>query len=882
MELRMVLRDKKRTFAIMISLFLIVTAVTGSVISSQGSIVSMISKAIEITQPNVEITIAPQLVMVNGSYTNITYGEVLDFYEQVGRVFSSTEMNPDKILNHGSIVYTPVAIHYQVKLGDCGKYSTTNYAVKANGRIVYYMTGYTQFLGEQGACIFRISLGVITPIGEEDIPSIDIIHGRYPKPGHNPIEATVYSGFAEYMGWSVGDVVDFLGNKLIIVGIYNYTGGFDSFSEYTRSYPVLIVNNGDLERFLSNESIYTINLLSNYNSEQFGVYTVLTDMMGEVYPYFYSVVTNESGQSIFTSLPSEGILPAADIAYLYHPRKLTEIFETNNYKFPVSIEGQAVPSKLVLYATISPKLVIQLIESDNSTRLLDNLIKEDIVSSFQRQLPVNLSALLYIMLPGSVYSFSTNSPIIYSGRLSEDISKLVSMISFSGTNDIVNFSILIITLSILVIGYLTSNHVVQLSLADLRVYLSLLVARGSPSSRLKLRLLIIIAILAVIGLVAGNLFSFYSIGYFFYATTGFNDLNPSSLVTSKWLWIGPAIMILITIMLIYRSSIRDVSNIKPIEAVRPVEAVKKSFKKRRIPPSAILYVFATASFIIIVSGGPDELFNRIKDYGIAAIAIVFIVAVIGMIGLPFSPLALSYILAKHLEASNRLFMTASRLASRLAGNLRDISLHSSMRLGDRIKGVASTSIMAFSVAVGSVFSAAGLSKLSDVFRESYALGSMTALESMSGLYSASYSYVLLAVFAFVIGALALYTMYSSTFKLVEGEVLIMRARGASRGDALKFVYGMFMSNSLVILVSSVVAGLGFWFMSVGSLWLASGAKWALDFGLIKALLYSFASPRPWIFLGFTVFYIIILPLIVSYNVVRVRDVARLLRGRGLG
>ncbi|MCE4626558.1 MAG: hypothetical protein F7B78_02785, partial [Desulfurococcales archaeon] len=719
------------------------------------------------------------------------------------------------------------------------------------------------------------------PIERGDIPSIDMYNGKYPEPGHTPIEAAVYSGFADYMGWSVGQIVDFLGNKVVIVGVYNYKGGFDSFSEYTRSYPVLIISSGDLDRFLANESLYTINLLSSYNKTQLAMYMMIASMMGEPYPYMSPIGMKESSKSFFTSLPSEGILPSANIAYLYHPKKVSEAFELNSNTFSVSTD-QPVSSKLVLYATISPKLVVQLIQSKNSTTMLNNLIRQDIISSFQEHLPSNLSAPLIIMLPNSIYSYGSNTSVVYTGSVRQDVSNLVSIVSFSGNNDIVNFSILIITLSILVIGYLTSNHVVQLSLADLRVYLSLLVARGSPSSRLKLRLLAMIIILAVVGLVTGNLFSIYSLGYFFYTSTGFNDLNPSNLVTSKWLWIGPAIMILMTVILIYRSSIREVSNIKPIEAVRPVEAVKKSFKKRRISPSVILYVFAIASFIIIVSGGPDDLFNKIKDYGIAAIAIVFVVAVIGMIGLPFSPLALSYILTKHLEASNRLFMATSRLASRLAGNLRDISLHSSLRLGDRIKGVASTSIMAFSVAVGSIFAAAGLSRLSNVFRESYALGSMTALESMSGLYSASYSYVLLAVFAFVIGALALYTMYSSTFKLVEGEVLIMRARGAGRRDALKFVYGMFMSNSLVILVSSVVAGLGFWFMSVGSLWLASGAKWALDLGLTKALLYSFSSLRPWIFLGFTIFYIIILPLIVSYSVVRVRDVAKLLRGRGLG
>lgn len=881
MELRMILRDKKRTFAIMISLFLIVTAVTGSVISSHGSMVSIISKAIEITQPNVEITITPQLLMTNGSYTNITYGEIIDYYKTVGRVFTNTKMDPDKILNHGSVIYTPVAIHYKIKLGDCGEHSTTNYAVEANGGIVYYLTGFTQFLGGEEACILRLSLGVISPIEKGDIPSINMLSGRYPESGHTPIEVTVYSGFAEYMGWSMGKVVDFLGNRIVIVGMYNYTGGFDSFSEYTRSYPIIIVNVDDLDRFLANESLYTIRLLSGYNKEQIGMYMMITKMMGESYPSFYSKGMNESKNPIFTSLPKEGILPSYDIVYLYNPKELTEVLGINNYTFSIPAK-QRVSSMLILYATISPGLVVQLIQSNNNTIMLNNIIKQEIVSSFQEQLPSNLTAPLVILFPNSMYSYDSNSPVVYTGSLSQDISYLVSMISFNRSNDIVNFSILIITLSILVIGYLTSNHVVQISLADLRVYLSLLVARGSPSSRLKLRLLLMIAILAVFGLVAGNLFSIYSIGYFFYTATGFNDLHPSNLVMSKWLWITPAIMILMTVLLIYRSSIREVSNIKPIEAVRPVEAVKKSFKKRRISPSMILYVFAIASLIIVASGGPDELFNKVRDHGIAAIAIVFLVAVIGMIGLPFSPLALSYILTKHFEASNRLFMATSRIASSLAGSLRETSLRSSLRLGDRIKGVASTSIMAFSVAVGSIFAASGLSKLSYSFRESYALGSSVALESMSGLYSASYSYTLLAVYAFVIGALALYTMYSSTFKLVEGEVLIMRARGASRGDALRFVYGMFMSNSLVILVSSIVAGLGFWFMSVGSLWLASGAKWALDLDLIKALVYSFSSLRPWIFLGFTVFYIIILPLIVSYTVVRVRDVARLLRGRGLG
>lgn len=45
---------------------------------------------------------------------------------------------------------------------------------------------------------------------------MSIVEERLPVEGKTPIEAAVYTGFAEYMGWRTGDVVEFLESKLKI------------------------------------------------------------------------------------------------------------------------------------------------------------------------------------------------------------------------------------------------------------------------------------------------------------------------------------------------------------------------------------------------------------------------------------------------------------------------------------------------------------------------------------------------------------------------------------------------------------------------------------------------------------------------------------------
>lgn len=113
MEIRMIVRDKKRLLAIATSLLLVVLAVSGSIIASEGSLASVASEALKRSQSNIEIEVSS----AGGAIGNSSYTRILDSYRQVGYTYSRLNLDKNAISMRGSLIYTPVAVHYILKKG---------------------------------------------------------------------------------------------------------------------------------------------------------------------------------------------------------------------------------------------------------------------------------------------------------------------------------------------------------------------------------------------------------------------------------------------------------------------------------------------------------------------------------------------------------------------------------------------------------------------------------------------------------------------------------------------------------------------------------------------------------------------------------------------
>lgn len=891
MEIRMIVRDKKRLLAIATSLLLVVLAVSGSIIASEGSLASVASEALKRSQPNIEIEVsAAGEAIGNSSYTRI-----LDSYRQVGYTYSRLNLDKNAISMHGSLIYTPVAVHYILKKGCIQDGFGEAIPVSVDGKTVYYAHLASIISNRSGSsetlCLYKLSLGIVTPLEPSPPPKMRIVEGRLPVEGKTPIEAAVYTGFAEYMGWRTGDVVEFLGSKLKITGLFTYTGGYDTLTEYDNivsgSYPVLIIGFKDLSKYLANISKYTFSLLQGYSRDQARAFGII---LGILEP---AALENVSLGSLLDSLPSEGILPHPWIPAVYNYTEFGLTYRSVA-KLPFATIVPDVASKLILYGTVPVDTVFNLIEeARGDSNKISLFIENKVIRQLIDSLPQNISWTLTVSSSSSGMtvsstpaSNSSKSSIMLKGRVHEDISFALKLMTPGAAVLDVGFLIIVVTISVFIIGYLSADSMMRISLADLRRYLAVLVARGAPNSRIGRRLLAALIMLSLASLLIGNLFSIYTIGEWSYESSGFKELEPAYLVKAKWLWILPALTLALIILLTYRSSEKMAAGIRPVEAVRPLETVRRSMGKRRNYGSLLISVFALASLAVILGGGPERIVNKAFTHGTMVAAVAIVISMLGVIGLPFSPPAASYIIVSILKSSNRFFKAASRLSSSFAGRLKEASFNSSIRLGDRMKEVADTSIMAFSTALGSIFAATGFSSLSRELASLYSTGLVRPeFEEFSAMVASSvagYIFEIMAVFASLVGVLALYVAFSSTFKLVESEVLILRARGASRRDALGFVYGMLLSNSIVAALTATIAGAAFWFMSLGTLWVLTHNGTAATWSLLNGLLQSLHSPTPWILLTLIIIYVLLLPLVVSYRIVRVRDIARLLRARGLG
>ncbi len=842
---RMLLRDRRRMLVVWASLFLVALSLPASLVATTGASGSLLGEAVKLTAPNIEVVVSYYGYDANVDVRDV-YAELSGMAARASEVIDALD---GLVEGGGAFTAYPVAYIYSVP-GDCRNPPDTLLLVRGDSPLLLYVYQWIPVDGE--ACpLYAVSLYLASFQGDPLYAGISLVEGEWPTPGGPPYRVAVYRGFAQYMGWSPGDRVEFQGVDLLIAGVYDYNGGIQglrtAWGPGIRGVPAMVSSAIDFTSILESMAEYAI---SHAESLQTSYYI----------EYGYDAEPPSRGSSGIT--PHYGLASWANDSLDTGLRDLAK-------------EGASLVL-LDLYATVSPAHLASIAqERGQYTRFTD--VEERFTDAVARLLGVQVSGFniegIYWSEASSGYGTGLQA------SLYTDVPAILDMASASYLSPIGTFSLVSVSISVLVIGYLAASHVLEIVIGDLRPTLALLVARGVPGGSLKRALSIAVLAAGALAVLAGVLVTLL-VAQSYYASSGLPSIEPAAVLRSTSTWAAAGVAVALTFVAVYRSRIRRVAEIRPVEAVRRVEAVKAAASgKARKGVSAFIVAIVFSVLVVGIAGGPEALMTRLEGYGTPGVAIAIIVTILALFGVPFAPIASVYIAVRALEGNERLYDALSRAARIPAGPLSPPAAESARSLADRLRAVSGAAMIALGAAIGSALAwsatgvVAGQAKI-----HLFTGGSGWALQTLAGLHSAMAQLRVLAIYSLGVALVSLYALYESTFRLIRGEVVVLRVRGASKGQALRFVYGMLLPSSLYIALVGLASGAFFYVVTsqVYRMAAAMGPE-----GIQAPIL-----PGPLsLFGGLVVLASLslapLLPLVVSYGVARARDLARLLRETGL-
>jgi len=726
------------------------------------------------------------------------------------------------------------------------------------------------------------------PLGDPAGLGFEMIEGGMPEPGMDPPGVALHFALADYYGVGVGDRVRIGGVEFQVTGVFEHNGriSLDPAEHVYRTDGIfvgLLAHPDDYARIFRLQADYYM----THPEEAFLSFLVVYngfDMHVEQLQWLYEkygsqvIIVGGTLWAFYDVNATTSLL----VEYYNNSRaELQGLFPENPYATDIeqlyaTINGAllytAAGNYLLVGADFKPETVLNAPRDATFYKYFEDLAKKEVEMLLDAMMAAdgewvrdsrNLSLTLWATTGASMadYLFRVGEDV-YGARYITDMGTMMSPYSLSASISFLVFPALLV-LSLVVAGR-TAIEAASIIVRDYRPYLAMIIARGLNPGKLKRRLgLFVIVLSLIVGLLG--------------AVVGWQIAIHIATTTSgpRWLVGSGAIASLVIGLYISYSTFKVIREIRPVEAVRPVLSLTRAFEgySRRVSILLALALISVVEGLLV----PFGLLDRLEELSGLLAAVTAISFIAGFMMAPFAPSALAYYSSVLLQGIQRLYAATARLGSRLGGRLSFLALSSSMSLRKRMFSNVAAMSLAYGAALGAAFAHQYISDYAMTLQYYSSLGMIEPydLRSVASVVSIQAMLPVVAVFSLGIAVIATLSSMMSTFRIVEGEVIVMRARGASKSDAARFVYGMLAPVSFYTLLVALIV----------SVVVAISLEGIMGFELID-LFESYGwlglpTPRPGLLylatLAASAVVLALAPILVSQGAIRARDIARLLR-----
>ncbi|MCE4625496.1 MAG: hypothetical protein F7C35_06500 [Desulfurococcales archaeon] len=916
------MNDKVRAGLIAVAFLIIAAGIPASIISSQASLASMTKSYLDVINPIVEVAIQEL-----EPFPNETLQQALSNVTLIANNIYEKAYNDTIFADRGELLYIKVGTFITYKSEECFSSSTgPTGPVKDTIEISLNRSGVAiPFRFSPGITIrdpanfsrycpvYYFSLLATAPLrGDQSWYYISGASIPNNSDNNGPVKVLAFKPLAYAMNWKAGDTVNLSGVEIKIIGFFDYKKNIQSITAI--SPPALITDENGLTRLIDDVAESVLHVAKAQDTNKVLSYAVV-DTMGVLNTGSTDVMVKElemeSGKPVFVpSLYPLRYKPYKDsISALINESSnntALTIFKSNIIKptFGVIVYYDANHSLMDIF-----KRARERGENDLDVVMnLANQISNQVSSAVpQRFLTYTIISTQY----GFPMAYETISPppegsegfsgARYQVSIKTKFEDLPQMTGVIFNNPMAGISFITVSLGFIVAGYYATKHVVEIAVSDLRPFLASIIARGASQKRMKRWLGLSILLLALLSGIVGLILSVYSVGGFYRMQLSGLIPPPRSLLANNIIIISTLLVVLIIFALVYRSVLKQIEEIRPQEAIRPVESMFRAppaSKKGRVAIGGLSAAILFSTLVVMVAGNIDEFLNRLNEYGTLVVALGFVVALIGFVGMPFAPLLAVVSLSRLAAVWSAPYRAAVSLAKKVAGRLKSPVSISASTLSSRIESLVGASVISLSLALGALIAHYNYlwleHKLYEVQSYLYAPGSPYDVSQIlltgSSASAVAGEMKVLSAFSAFIGLIAVYTLFASTYKLIESEVVVMRVRGASRGDAIRFVYGMLLPSVISIFVVALIGGLAMWVYTLAparlTLAYLSSDESSMLASIIPGLKDIILAPvhmvEPWLVMAALLGVLLVVPVLVSYGTVRGRNLASLLRRRVMG
>ncbi len=636
------------------------------------------------------------------------------------------------------------------------------------------------------------NIAAAAPLGPAGLEALgaSLDAGRWPRPGGDPVEAALSAWLAERLHAKTGDVVElFPGFRVRVVGVFTPTPGLSSMEvplgyTFARARLGIVVAPGDLDRLAEAVGEWASEALGDPKSRAMILSLLHVSVYEAIPPGPGGPATVEAVGGVNSSLPEyrpnmTGVIPGA-----------LALSSPSLSGLPGLIpQGMLGGVGLGLLYRLDEEAVADMLLSMSGARpdIVARRLLEPAVSHLERAgLEFDVDALVY----GGLASVSYDSMNL---TVAVDTGKLSALWNAAG----IAYSPLAVTamlsgvLLVLLAAARGVSDTLQVIVEDLRGPIALLVARGGSRRSLTSSLRNLLAAVGAATALAGGLAS----------TPLFESTLEAALAASL-------IVVLLSVYTAYRRAARIVDSVDPVEAVRPaMRAGRVEVPRRRL--DTLIAGLSLLALIVGLHGDPEGIIEAAQEHGTLAVALAVVAVATTFMFTPFLLPALVKSAGDLLLAARRLDDLAVAAASKLAGNLSWAARSGSSRLKARIAASVQApatvlgAALAAALAGGYASSAARASARllstasGDVSNTAMLVGS---LDSMASMLRAA------AIFLGGLGLVSVYMLSHSALGEVSREIVVARARGASRGQALRLALGLILPPVLASLLIALVLG----------------------------------------------------------------------------
>lgn len=381
-----------------------------------------------------------------------------------------------------------------------------------------------------------------------------------------------------------------------------------------------------------------------------------------------------------------------------------------------------------------------------------------------------------------------------------------------------------IILLIAMLSIVSSGELLSIMMGDFRPWLAMVIARGAPTSKIRIALVSLAAASGLLAVLGGVLASSLILPLATRALTGMPlVVTFDAIALHGDTWVFAAIIVAAGSLISLYPRLKEASNIKAVEAVRRVESIRRAHVGRVWKASLVFLLIALVSTFAGLHGDLEGLIEGVtKRFGTLTAIPLIILLILSVFLSPLAPSVITYYLSALASQSLKLYTASSKAVTAiLPRNLSGLVSTSSYNLRERMRSSAKVLTLAYSALVALALAPGLLRQVLERLGElSESIGfSITLTVSARALEIGSILGVGLAAVTFLVMAFA---TVNTALQLLEREMVILRVRGGSMRDTLIFTYGSLAPLILYSLASGLAIGVftAYSIMAVNNLFLA--------------------------------------------------------------